>query len=88
MRENCPHCKVHHGHRAGCPLADMQSRGLFTVPMCAIKLGRQAVSIELHPGYFYDGCNYVKAAELQASTPTLFDLMEAQNEEETPDVAL
>lgn len=55
--------------------------GLFTVPMCAVKLGRQAVSIELNPGYFYDGCNYVKAAELKASTPTLFDLLEA---EETP----
>jgi hypothetical protein len=54
--------------------------GLFTVPMCAVKLGRQAVSIELNPGYFYDGCNYVKAAELKASTPTLFDLMEAEED--------
>ena len=26
MKENCPHCKVHHGHRAGCPLADVQSK--------------------------------------------------------------
>jgi hypothetical protein len=52
--------------------------GLFTVPMCAVKLGRQAVSIELNPGYFYDGCNYVAAAELKASTPTLFDLLEAE----------
>ena len=52
--------------------------GLFTVPMCAIKLGRQAVSIELNPGYFYDGCNYVKAAEIKASTPTLFDLIETE----------
>ena len=26
----------------------------------------------------YDGCNYVKAAELKASTPTLFDLMEVE----------
>jgi hypothetical protein len=52
--------------------------GLFTVPMCAVKLARKAVSIELNPGYFYDGCNYVRAAELKASTPTLFDLMEAE----------
>jgi SNF2 family DNA or RNA helicase len=26
VRENCPHCKVHHGHRAGCPLADVESK--------------------------------------------------------------
>jgi hypothetical protein len=25
-----------------------------------------------------NGCNYVRAAELKASTPTLFDLMEAE----------
>jgi hypothetical protein len=55
--------------------------GLFTVPLCAIQLGRKGVSIELNPGYFYDGCNYVKAAELKASTPTLFDLIE---DEEAP----
>jgi hypothetical protein len=29
----------------------------------------------------YDGCNYVRAAELKASTPTLFDLMEAEDVE-------
>jgi hypothetical protein len=52
--------------------------GLFTVPLCAVKLGRQAVSIELNPGYFYDGCNYVRAAELKASTPTLFDLLDTE----------
>ncbi len=23
MRENCPSCKVHRGHRANCPLADV-----------------------------------------------------------------
>ena len=26
MRENCPSCKIHHGHRAGCPLADVESK--------------------------------------------------------------
>lgn len=48
--------------------------GLFTVPMTAVKLGRKAIGVELSSSYFYDGCVYVQAAELKASTPTLFDL--------------
>lgn len=54
--------------------------GLFTVPLCAIKAGRKAVSVELNPGYFYDGCNYVRAAELKANTPTLFDLTKEESQ--------
>ena len=30
-----------------------------------------------------NGCTYVRAAELKASTPTLFDLMEAENDAPT-----
>lgn len=54
--------------------------GLFTVPMCAVKLKRRAIGVELNPGYFLDGSVYVKAAELKASTPSLFDLEEAECE--------
>jgi hypothetical protein len=32
-----------------------------------------------------NGCNYVRAAELKASTPTLFDLMEAEDDAPTED---
>jgi hypothetical protein len=31
MKENCPHCKVHHGHRAGCPFAKMRPEVLATM---------------------------------------------------------
>ena len=61
--------------------------GLMTVPMMAVKLKRRGVGIELNPGYFYDGCAYVKAAELKASTPTLFDL-EEQLAEDAIDISV
>ena len=31
MRENCPRCKIHHGHRAGCPFAKMPDKVLDTM---------------------------------------------------------
>jgi hypothetical protein len=48
--------------------------GLMTVPYCALKLGRQAIGVELNPTYFTDGVAYVEAAARHASMPTLFDL--------------
>ena len=56
--------------------------GLFTVPYCAVQLRRRAISVELNPGYFFDGCAYVRAAEQKASAPTLFNLLEAAEQEE------
>jgi hypothetical protein len=50
--------------------------GLFTVPYCALKLGRQAVSVELNPAYFRDGVAYVESVAVKASVPTLFDLVD------------
>lgn len=50
--------------------------GLMTVPYCAIKAGRKGIGIELNPGYWADGVAYCRAAEDEASTPTLFDLVE------------
>lgn len=51
--------------------------GLMTVPYCAVKLGRIGRGIELSRSYFLDGAGYCKAAELEATMPSLFDLMEA-----------
>jgi hypothetical protein len=48
--------------------------GLFTVPVRALKLGRQGRSVELNPGYFLDGVKYLQAAEAELAMPTLFDL--------------
>lgn len=49
--------------------------GLMTVPYCAVKLGREAIGIELNGDYFRDGVAYVKAAASQVDVPTLFDTM-------------
>jgi DNA modification methylase len=48
--------------------------GLGTVPMCAVKLKRRGLGVELNPRYFADAVNYCRAAEREASVPTLFDL--------------
>lgn len=51
--------------------------GLFTVPYCAIKLGRIGWGIELNDQYFADGVRYCKDIEASSSAPTLFDLKES-----------
>lgn len=51
--------------------------GLMTVPYRAVLLGRKGLGIELNSRYFFDGVQYLKAAEAQVSMPTLFDLDEA-----------
>lgn len=48
--------------------------GLMTVPYMAIKMGRKGYGIELNPGSWKDGISYLKAAELDYSHPTLFDM--------------
>ena len=50
--------------------------GLMTVPFRAIKLGRKGRGVELNPAYFLDGAAYCKQAEMEASTPDLFDLLQ------------
>lgn len=49
--------------------------GLMTVPMTAVKMGRRGYGIELNADYFRDGVGYLKAAEDEIITPTLFDLI-------------
>jgi len=48
--------------------------GLMTVPFCAIKLGRRGLAVELNSAYVNDGVRYLRAAEEEMATPTLFDL--------------
>ncbi len=52
--------------------------GIMTVPYCALKLGRQAIGIELSPEYFADGCHYADEAARGSKGPSLFDLLEAE----------
>lgn len=51
--------------------------GIGTVPVRALKLGRQGWGSELSPAYYADAVRYCRAAEAEASMPTLFDLMDA-----------
>jgi DNA modification methylase len=48
--------------------------GLMTVPFRAVLLGRKGLGVELNHRYWLDGIGYLKAAELEVSMPTLFDL--------------
>ena len=50
--------------------------GLMTVPMMAVKMKRYGKGCELNPDYFGDGVGYLKEAEDELETPTLFDFME------------
>lgn len=50
--------------------------GLMTVPMMALKLGRRGLGIELNYDYWRDGLAYLKAEELKADMPTLFDALD------------
>lgn len=49
--------------------------GLMTVPMMAVKMGREGYGIELSPDYFRDGVGYLQAADEEQEMPTLFDFM-------------
>lgn len=50
--------------------------GIFTVPYCAIHLGRVGWGIELNQEYWRCGVGYCEQAEREQSMPTLFDLKE------------
>jgi len=61
--------------------------GIGSVPARAIALGRKAWACELSSAYFQDGVSYCRAAEMQASTPTLFDLLAVEHEPQPLEVA-
>ena len=49
--------------------------GIQTVPYCAIKLGRKGMSVELNHDYWRDGLTYLREAEMDVTSPTLFDMV-------------
>lgn len=54
--------------------------GIGTVPYCAVKLGRKGLSTELNYDYWRDGLTYLKEAEMEMTSPTLFDFMDAESD--------
>lgn len=50
--------------------------GLMTVPYMAIKMRRKGMATELNSDYFRDGVRYLREAETEVKTPTLFDLID------------
>jgi DNA modification methylase len=58
--------------------------GLFTVPYCAIKMGRIGYACELAADYFDAGVMYCREMEREVAMPTLFDIVEAEAEDALP----
>jgi DNA modification methylase len=54
--------------------------GIGTVPQCAVLLNRKAIGIELAHDYYTDGAMYCQMAEQKRANPTLFDLLEAEED--------
>jgi DNA modification methylase len=52
--------------------------GLGTVPLCAMKLKRFGLGVELSNSYWLDACSYLAAAERELDMPDLFGALEAQ----------
>lgn len=61
--------------------------GLFTVPYCAVRMGRRGLGVELNHDYYTWGVRYMQAIERQAMAPTLFDLHEYLVDAEVVEVA-
>ncbi len=51
--------------------------GIQTVPYCAIKLDRKGLSVELNYNYWKDGLSYLREAETEVTSQTLFDVINA-----------
>lgn len=52
--------------------------GLLTVPYRAILKGRKGQASELNTDYFFDGVQYLKAAEREFAMPDLFDVLDRE----------
>ena len=50
--------------------------GIGTVPYCAVKMGRKGMSTELNYEYWRDSLTYMREAETDVTSPTLFDLFD------------
>ena len=55
--------------------------GIQSVPYCAINLGRRGLSTELNKDYWRDGLSYLREAEMQVTSPTLFDVLFTDQQE-------
>lgn len=53
--------------------------GLMTVPYRAVLSGRKGSASELNTGYFFDGCQYLAAAEKQMDMPDLFAALDMEH---------
>lgn len=53
--------------------------GIQTVPYCAVKMGRKGLSTELNEEYWRDGLEYLRDAESERVSPTLFGLMDFED---------
>ena len=53
--------------------------GLMTVPYRAVLSGRKGSASELNTGYFFDGCQYLAAAEKQMDMPDLFAAIDMEH---------
>jgi DNA modification methylase len=62
--------------------------GLFTVPYCAVRMGRRGLGVELNHDYYTWGVRYMQMIERQAMAPTLFDLHEFLAEPVAAEAAL
>jgi DNA modification methylase len=56
--------------------------GLFTVVVKAVEMGRRGFGVELSPRYFEEGLRYCQEAEIKATSPTLFNLLEYERPHE------
>jgi DNA modification methylase len=61
-------------------LIDDPFGGVMTVPYRAIMLGRRGIGTELNEGYWKDGVQYCREAEYKKAVPTLFDVVNDQQE--------
>jgi DNA modification methylase len=52
--------------------------GIGTVPLRAMKLGRRGIGNELSVAYWRDAVQYCQAEQQKAATPSLFDLLDAE----------
>jgi len=51
--------------------------GLMTVPYCAVRQGRRGSASELNTAYFFDGVQYLQAAEKEIAMPDLFTMLDS-----------
>lgn len=56
--------------------------GIMSVPYMAVKMGRKGYGCELNADYFRDGVGYLQSAEDEICTPTLFDFIGGEYNEQ------